>query len=502
MISPESLRGLKAAIIGMGREGTALARYLVHCGAQVTLSDIKSADELRDRLATLEGLDLRLRLGGNPSDLLEADVLFVSPGVPPSAAIVAQARERGVPISSEPRLFTQICTAPVVGITGSSGKSTTTALAGRMYAASGKRVWVGGNIGVPLTGKLLEEDLPEVAVMELSSFQLELFSPDYQGASVELRRSDASRAIATGGWSPHVAAITNISPNHLNRHPSMADYVQAKFQIMAHQQPDDWAVLSLDDAVTSGMTSRAAGRVLHFSLQQEVGEGAFLRSERLVLRLDAQEQTLGHASEIKLRGRHNLANVLAAACCAMAGGVSLEAMRSVAVSFFGIEHRLEEVREWRGIVFVNDSIATSPERAIAAIRSFEEPLLLLAGGRDKHLPWDAWADLVLERVRVLVAFGEAAPIVTDALAEARGRRREGEQGHLEVRSVGSLEQAVAEAAELARAGDVILLAPGGTSFDAFEDFRARGNRFRALVQALPRRPCSRAGEEDDRGQEP
>ncbi|MBA7620800.1 UDP-N-acetylmuramoylalanine--D-glutamate ligase [subsurface metagenome] len=481
MIPEGGLRGLRAAIVGAGREGLALTRYLVHSGAAVTLSDIKPADALRDCLSLLQGLDVGLCLGGNPPDLLVADVLFVSPGVPPSAPIVVQARERGVPISSEPRLFTQICAAPVVGITGSSGKSTTAALTGEMYAASGKRVWVGGNIGLPLTARLLEAELPEVAVMELSSFQLELFSPGYQGASLEKRRSQAS----TEGWSPHEAAITNITPNHLDRHPSMAEYVRAKSQIIAFQRSDDWAVLSLDDDVTSGMTPRTVARVLHFSLERSVGDGAWLRGDHLVACLDGHERTFCHLPEVKLRGRHNLANILAAACCAMAGGVDLEAIRSAAISFPGMQHRLETVRRWRGIAFVNDSIATSPERAIAAIRSYQEPLVVLAGGRDKHLPWGEWADLVLERVRVLVAFGEARPIIENALADARGRRPEPGRGQTVVLAVDSLERAVAEAAKLARAGDVVLLAPGGTSFDAFEDFEARGERFRALVEGLP-----------------
>ena len=485
MISESGLRGLRVAIVGAGREGLALTRYLVHSGAEVTLSDIKPADALRDRLSLLQGLDVRVCLGGNPPDLLEADVLFVSPGVPPSAPIVVQARERGVPISSEPRLFTQICAAPVVGITGSSGKSTTAALAGEMYAASGKRVWVGGNIGQPLTARLLEAELSEVAVMELSSFQLELFSPGYQGASLEKRRSQASRVVSTEGWSPHVSAITNITPNHLDRHPSMTEYVRAKSQIIAFQRPDDWAVLNLDDDVTSGMTTRTGARVLHFSLERSVGDGAWLRGDHLVACLDGHERTFCHSSEVKLRGSHNLANILAAACCAMAGGVDLEAIRSAAISFPGMKHRLETVRWWRGILFVNDSIATSPERSIAAIHSYQEPLVLLAGGRDKHLPWGEWANLVLERVRVLVAFGEAKPIIENALADARGRRSEVSRGQTVVLAVDSLERAVAEAAKLARAGDVVLFAPGGTSFDAFEDFEARGERFRALVEGLP-----------------
>ena len=480
-MSVEIFRGLKALIIGAAREGTALARYLVHCGAQVTLSDSKPAHALAKHLAGT-GPEVRLVLGALPTDLSDVDVLFLSPGVPPSAEIVRRAREQGLPISSEPRLFTQLCPAPIVGITGSSGKTTTTTLIGEMYAADGSVTWVGGNIGRPLIERLLEPQRPEHVVMELSSFQLELFSPEYQGPMVNERRSPASRAISLEGWSPHVAVITNITPNHLDRHPSMADYVRAKSHIVAFQSPDDWAVLNLDNAYTPELAARTPAQVLHFSLEQPVERGAFLRGEELVLRLDDAERVLCPLSAIKLRGIHNVANILAAACAAWAGGVSLEAMRMVASTFAGVAHRLEEVRRWRGILFVNDSIATSPERAIAAVRAYREPLVLLAGGRDKHLSWEQWADVVLSRVRVVVAFGEAVPIIERALRERRAQQGSGANTLLY--TVDSLEQAVAKAAQVARPGEVVLLSPGGTSFDAFEDFEARGARFRELVAAL------------------
>jgi len=483
MILPESWRGLKTAIIGAAREGTALARYLAHCGARVILSDSRPTDALQGRLAAIEGLDIQLILGGNPPSLLDADVLFLSPGVPPTAPIVQEARARGVPLSSEPRLFTQSVAAPIVGVTGSSGKTTTTTLVGEMYAAQGSRTWVGGNIGAPLTERLLESERPDVAVMELSSFQLELFSPEYQGATVAERRSAASRVISVEGYSPHVAAVTNITPNHLDRHPSMEDYIQAKSHILAFQSPGDCAVLNWDDPVTRSLGARARGRVLYFSLEQPVAEGAYLQEGALLARLDGRESALCQFDEIKLRGRHNVANVLTAACCALAGGVGVEAIRRVATSFTGVPHRLEPVRVWRDVLFVNDSIATSPERAIAALRSYSEPLVLLAGGRDKHLPWEEWADLVLQRVRVVVAFGEAAPIIERALAEAHARRN-GLVDSIVMCSAPTLDEAVAVAARLSRPGEVVLLSPGGTSFDAFEDFEARGRGFRELVMAL------------------
>jgi len=483
MIYPQDLRALGVAIVGAAREGVALAQYLVRSGARVTLHDAKSETALAKHLTPLQPLGLRLALGWAPPDLLDVDILFLSPGVPPFAPLVQLARQKGIPISSEPRMFTQSCAAPIVGITGSSGKTTTTSLTGRMYLASGKRTWIGGNIGVPLTEYLLKPEQPDVAVMEFSSFQLELFSPDYQAVDVEERRSPASRVLSVQGWSPAIAGVTNITPNHLDRHPSMDDYVRAKSNIVAYQTAHDTAVLSLDNALAHGLSSLTPGRVLYFSLGQAVGEGAFLRGDAMILRLDGRESSLGRIGEIKLRGRHNIANVLMAACCAAVGGVQVDAIREVAATFTGVPHRLELVRVWRGASFVNDSIATSPERACAALRSYDEPLILLAGGRDKHLSWDEWADMVIERVRVVIAFGEATPIIERALSAARARRENAESA-TQLQVADSMEQAVLVAADLAEPGDVVLLSPGGTSFDAFEDFEARGQKFCDLVMSL------------------
>jgi len=473
----ERFSGLRVTVIGAAREGTALARTLARCGAQVTLSDNKPAERLGEALVRLEGLAVRLVLGAEqPDDLLDVDVLFLSPGVPPYAPIVGRARERGLPISSEPRLCTQILSemgVPVVGITGSSGKSTTTALTGRMLAAAGQDVWVGGNIGQPLIEYLLERQLPDVAVLELSSFQLELFSADYQGPTVGSARSPGSRVINLGGWSPNVAAVTNITPNHLDRHPSMADYVRCKQHLLVFQRAEDWGVFNHDDSAVRDL-ARGAGREVSFSLQEQVARGAYASGDDLMVRWDG-ERRLCSATDLRLRGRHNVANVLTATCCALAAGAPLSAIRQAAVSFEGVPHRLEPVRTWRGVQWVNDSIATSPERAIAAMAAYDEPLVLLAGGRDKHLPWDRWAELVQERARLVIAFGELCPVVASALAGQSGVR---------LREVETLDSAVALAAEEARPGEIVLLSPGGTSFDAYTDFEARGVAFRGLVETL------------------
>jgi len=484
MIAREAFRGLQVAIVGAAREGTALARFLATCGAAVTLADSKPAEALAAPLEALQDLGVRLALGGEPLSLDRLDVLFLSPGVPPTAPIVLEARRRGVPLSSEPRLFTQVCPAPVVGITGSSGKTTTTTLVGRMFEVAGCRTWVGGNIGTPLTERLLGPEEPDVAVMELSSFQLELFSPDYQGPEVGERRSARSRILSLEGWSPHVAALTNITPNHLDRHPSMEDYARAKANIVAYQSPGDWAVLNADDERCRALRGRTPARVLSFSLREPVDEGGWLRGETLMLRVDGQERPLCRVGEIPLRGTHNWANVLAAACCALAGGVSMDAMRDAVRTFAGVPHRLEVVRESGGVTWVNDSIATSPERAMAALRSYNEPLVLLAGGRDKHLPWEEWADLALGRARLIIAFGEAAPIVEAALAGARERAQAAADHGAAVERAPTMADAVALAAKRARPGDVVLLSPGGTSFDAFNDFEERGQAFCEQVRGL------------------
>ncbi len=480
MLTAEELKELRAVIVGAAREGSALAHYLAACGAHVTLCDRKDDAALVQRLSGLAAEGVRLTLGADPSDelLAQADVLFISPAVPRNAPLVEKARTLGLPISSEPRLFTQVCPAPVVGITGSSGKTTCTALVGEMCRLSGMNAWVGGNIGIPLTERLLERPWPDAAVMELSSFQLEVFTPAYQGPSVERKRSAASRVISLAGWSPHVAVVTNITPNHLDRHADMAEYAAAKYSIMAFQGKDDWLVLNADDAATTPWADQARGKLLRFSLTDEPAQGAYLRGSELVARWGSIEQVICRSDEVRLRGSHNLANILTASCAALAAGAGIEAVSQAARTFSGVPHRMEVVRRRSGVLWVNDSIATSPERVCAALRSFNEPLVLLAGGRDKHLPWEEWAQLAGRHARIVIAFGEAAPIIERALLAAN------QAAVVELRKVANLEQAVALAAEVAQPGEVALLSPGGTSFDAYADFEERGQHFRDLVAAL------------------
>ena len=454
--------GRRVTILGLARQGTALVRYLVREGADVTVSDLRDADALRETLALLKDVPVRYVLGEHPPSILDdADLLCLSGGVPADAPIVAQARQRGIALSNDAQVFLERCPAQVVGITGSSGKTTTTTLVSRMLQQSGFMTWVGGNIGRPLVDRLGEIRENDRVVIELSSFQLELMTA-----------------------SPSVVAVLNVTPNHLDRHKTMPAYTAAKRRILDFQVEGDLALVGHDDAGSRELAPAVRGRLAFFSMRGEVpGDmGAFLRDEAITLRLDGQEHSVCHSGEIKLLGRHNVLNVLAA--CALAGGVGapVEAVRQVATSFTGVAHRLQLVRSLGGVRYYDDSMATAPERTVAALHAFDAPVVLLAGGRDKALPWEDMAQVALRRARHVVAFGEAAGLVE---REIRNEKLENRNEKLEgLTRVETLEEAVEEAARVARRGDVVLLSPGGTSFDAFKDFAERGERFQALVRAL------------------
>jgi len=470
-----NLAGKRVVILGLARQGTALARFLAQAGAEVIVSDLRDEAALAGPLAELAEMPIRYVLGEHPLDLLDgADLLCLSGGVPVDVPIVVEAQRRSIPLSNDAQLFLERCPAPIIGITGSAGKTTTTALVGEMCRAAGLRTWVGGNIGNPMIADLAQITPDDWVVMELSSFQLE---------------------VMTAG--PHVAAVLNITPNHLDRHKTMEAYIAAKRNILAHQRQQDFALLGYDDANARSLALDTAARLLWFSGGAEVEEGAFKTNGELTLRLSDElspaqgggDRVICEALEVRLRGRHNLLNVLAA--CALAGvaGVPVEAMRHVATTFTGVEHRLELVGEWNRVSWYDDSIATAPERSLAALRSFEESIVLLAGGRDKKLPWGEFADEAVQRVRRLVTFGEAGPMIARVVEGRLGRGQEAggsdQEAVLEgVTRVETLEQAVEAAARLAQPGEIVLLSPGGTSFDAFRDFAERGDRFKELVRQL------------------
>jgi UDP-N-acetylmuramoylalanine--D-glutamate ligase len=363
-----------------------------------------------------------------------------------------------------------------------------------MLQADGRRTWVGGNIGRPLIGQLDEITASDAIVMELSSFQLEFFAP-WPATWQRKPLADEHRALLDpAGWSPPIAAILNLTPNHLDRHPTMEAYIAAKAHILNHQGSGDKAVLNLDDPLTRRMgESLKSAQVIWFSMKREVKEGTFRRGSELVLRLGGREQVICRAEELQLIGQHNVANTLAACAVAAAAGATAEALHRAAVSFRGVEHRLELVRTWNGARWYNDSIATTPERTVAALQAIDAPIILLSGGRDKHLPWNDMAALTWTKVRHLILFGEAADLIEAAMQQAHSptqgsegvQRATSKTPHVtQIHHAGTLPRAIELAARLAQSGDVVLLSPGGTSFDAYRDFVERGEHFRQLVQGL------------------
>ena len=472
--------GKRVVILGLARQGMALARYLVRAGAQVVISDTQPAGtpSVAANLAALGDLKIEYVLGGHPLTLLDgADLLCLSGGVDANLPLALEARRRGLRLSNDSQILLDECPqgATTVGITGSAGKTTTTTLVGRLLSVGlapqpaapspltrvndtgdgqGVRIWVGGNIGHPLIADVDRMQAGDIVVMELSSFQLEIMTR-----------------------SPHVGAVLNVTPNHLDRHGTMEAYTAAKSHILLHQLADDVAVLGLDDAGARGFAPLVAGRVTWFSGQQAVEQGAFLRGEDILLRWAGRESVVAPLSAIHLRGRHNALNVLAACAIGAAAGAAPDAMRAAIEAFTGVEHRLEFVRARAGVKWYNDSIASAPERVMAALQSFEEPLVLLAGGRDKKLPWEEFARLARTRVKHLVLFGEAADLIQRAL-EAAGVPRG------QFTRCGPLAEAVQAAAGRAVSGDVVLLSPGGTSFDEFQDFAERGEKFKQWVREL------------------
>jgi UDP-N-acetylmuramoylalanine--D-glutamate ligase len=455
--------GKRVLVLGAARQGLALARFLAQEGAHVVINDQQSEDRLATARNSLTDVKVQWVLGSHPLTLLNnCDLVCLSGGVPLTLPIVQEALKRKLPLSNDTQVFMELVPCRVIGITGSAGKTTTTTLLGRMSAAAVQppaKSWVGGNIGNPLISSVREIKPGDTVVMEISSFQLEQMT-----------------------ISPKIAAVLNITPNHLDRHGTMEAYIAAKARILDFQTRQDIAILNRQDSGSWNLLSHLKGRLVSFGeLQSTTGEpGTFVRDGLIQFADGSGIEALVPLSEIELRGRHNLRNVLAACAIAKAAGFPASAIQKGIQGFGGVPHRLEFVRELRGVRWYNDSIATAPERTMAAIHSFEEPLVLLVGGRDKNLPWEDFARLAYRRVDHLILFGEAAEKIERTL-----KSYSSEGGRLEtIHRCSSLSEAIQQAAEIASKGDVVLLSPGGTSYDAFKDFEERGEEYRKWVQQL------------------
>jgi len=446
------VRNKRVLVVGLGRSGRAAALCLRRQGAIVTVTDIKPPAAFGPVLPGLLAEKIGLELGIQRVELFLAhDLVVVSPGVPWNLPQLEATRACGIPIVPEIEVAGWFMNVPIVGITGSNGKTTTTALLGKMLAASGFPTFVGGNIGVALTSAVHQVDTGSIVVAELSSFQLE----------------------AIREFRPHVAVLLNISPNHLDRHPSFEAYAQAKRQIFRNQQAEDYAILNADDPWVRSLAPALASRKVFFSRLQQIPCGLFVSNGNVVYRTGHLERVLLETREVRLRGSFNLEDVLAAAAAACVLGADFDAVRSAVREFKGVEHRLEYVRDICGVEFYNNSKATSVDATVKSLEAFERGVHLILGGKDKGAPYAPLGPLLKDRVREVLLVGAAADRIAQELS-----------GAVELIRAGNLETAVPEAFQRACPGDVVLLAPACSSFDQFQDYEHRGRVFKELVERL------------------
>ncbi len=442
------IKGKKVLVLGLARTGRECARFLAQRGASVQVTDVRSEEELKQEMETLAALPIRYFLGGEDPDWLEGvDIIVPSPGVPAENVLLKEGSRRGIKILSEIEFACRFLRAPLVAITGTNGKSTTTTLVGEMLKASGGKVFVGGNIGTPLIG-FVGGDW-EWGVVEVSSFQLEWIE--------EFR--------------PRISVLLNLTEDHLDRYPNFRAYCQAKQRIFEAQAANDIAILSRDDRLVWEMRKRIRARVVSFGFS-EVDEGVFVAAREMIWRDGSREEKFP-LSRVKIQGVHNVENMMAAIAVAKSAGVSASLIQKVLEEFPGLEHRLEFVREKDGVRYYNDSKGTNVGAVVKSLASFSDPVILLAGGVDKGGDYGILRQEIRQKVRRLVLFGEAQEIIARALGDLT-----------ETVIVENLEAAVGDAFAHARAGEVVLLSPACSSFDMFRNYAERGQVFKSLVQAL------------------
>ena len=447
-------------VIGIGVSNAPLIRLLVRQGAVVTACDQKTAEQLGPIVDELSDLGVTLHLGEDYLDHLQGDLIFKTPGMRFDHPALERARAKGAVITSEMEVFFEVCPCELIAVTGSDGKSTTTTLIAKLLEQAGRKVHLGGNLGRPLLPDIEDMQESDVAVLELSSFQLH-----------------------TMHKSPHIAVVTNLSPNHLDVHLSMEEYVDAKRNIYLHQSTDDLLVLNADNAISASFAPQAKGAVRMFGSRP----GAFLYTDerRNILH---EGEVLLRREQVLLPGDHNIENYMAA-ICAVWDVVSLEDIRAVAGSFAGLEHRLELVRTLRGVRYYNDSIASSPTRTMACLNSFDQELILLLGGYDKHIPFDELGEALCDKAKAVVLVGHTANAIESAIRNAKNYAL-----HAPLILKGdNMEQAVEAAAQIAVEGDVVVLSPACASFDLYRNFMERGQTFKECVASLKDHTQERKG---------
>lgn len=451
-----NFEGKKVLVCGMARSGVSAAQCLYELGARVTISDSKAEEKLAEALQPLEGMDIRRCLGdqAQPADLESYDLAVTSPGIPMQAPILRAVQAAGVPLIGELELGAQVSRAPLYAVTGTNGKTTTTTLIGEIFRNLGKTTYVVGNIGYPFTACALQCGEEDVAVAEVSSFQLETITT----------------------FHPHIAVMCNITEDHLNRHGTMEEYIRVKERIFENMGQGDYAVLNLDDPIVRGMAERIPCTPAFFSRRQEVETGAYLEGEEVVFSLNGHKKRVLRADEIRIPGEHNLENALAATALTMLAGVPAPVVRHTLKTFPGVEHRIETVRTVEGVTYINDSKGTNVDASIRAVRAMKVPTVLLAGGYDKHTDFLPLArEILASKIHTVVVLGDTAEQIERALRAV---------GFESILHAKTFEEAVLLARSCAREGENVLLSPACASFDMFQDYEERGRVFKEIVSRL------------------
>lgn len=452
----EKLNGKKIAVCGIGISNTPLIKSFLEKGARVIACDRRSAEQIGPLAKELENEGAELKLGDDYLSDLEVDIIFRTPGMSFNLPELVSARKRGIAVTSEMEVFFDLCPATIFAVTGSDGKTTTTTLIAKMLEAEGKKVFVGGNIGKPLLPEIENITADDFVVAELSSFQL-----------ISMRKS------------PDVAVVTNVAPNHLDIHKDMDEYVEAKKNILLHQNAFSRTVLNRDNEITESFRSFVRGQSLGFSMKRRLNNGAWLDSKGILhMAYRGIDVPVLDRKDIAVIGDHNVANYLAA-ITAVWGYVGVDTINKVAREFGGVAHRIELVRELNGVKFYNDSIASSPTRTIAGLKAFDRKVFLIAGGYDKHIPFEPLMPYLVEKVKTLYLCGDTAQKIEDCL-----KNYEGYKGSPEIVRTKDIKEAAQLAYKAAKSGDIITLSPACASFDAFPNFAARGNYFKEVVNSL------------------
>lgn len=448
------IRNKKVLVIGAAVTGIPTVKQLHKMGAEIILNDFKKAEDIKDTLDQLAELDIRFVGGGHPVELAEqCDFVVISPGVPTDIDLVKKAKALGKEVIGEIELAYRLTSTPIAAITGTNGKTTTTALLGEIMKASGRTTYVTGNIGHAMISEVDNAKPEDIFVLEVSSFQLE----------------------STVDFKPQISAILNITLDHLNRHKTMENYIDTKCKVFYNQDKDGYTILNKDDPETAKLGERVKSRLLMFSRKEILEEGAFVEDGSIVIVLDNKKSTIVHTDEIYIPGNHNLENALAASLMAYCAGVAPEVIARVLREFKGVEHRIEFVMDRKGVYYYNDSKGTNPDASIKAIEAMKRPIVLIAGGMDKGSEFDEFVEAFGKKVKELVLFGETAEKLEQTARKHHFRH---------IHRVHNLEEAVKKCHHLAKKGDCVLLSPACASWDMFKNFEERGRMFKDYVKKL------------------